>query len=69
MTTQHVDLVDWMALIQAEYYESPGLSLTKPQVQRLWNLDAAMCDALIEALEGIKFLRRTPHDTYVRVSA
>jgi hypothetical protein len=58
---------DWLALIQAEYHEIPGLSLTKPQVQRLWGLDAAMCDALLDTLEAAKFLRRTEKNRYVRV--
>ena len=33
-------MTDWLQLIRAEYHEIPGLHLTKPQVQRLWNLDA-----------------------------
>src|SRR4029079_17659823 len=33
-------IADWLTLVQAEYREIPGLRLTKPQVQRLWNLDA-----------------------------
>ena len=62
-------ITDWLALVQAEYLEIPGLRLTKPQVQRLWNLDAATTDALLEALESAKFLRRTQGDAYVRVDA
>jgi hypothetical protein len=60
---------EWLALIQAEYREIPGLSLTKPQVQRLWGLDEATCDALVDALEAAKFLRRTPANTYVLTDA
>lgn len=69
MATQQADIRDWLALIQAEYHEIPGLSLTKPQVQRLWGLDNVTCDALLEALEAAKFLRRTVNNTYVRVRA
>jgi len=42
---------DWLQLIQAEYREMPGLSLTKPQMQRLWGLDRATCDALLARLD------------------
>jgi hypothetical protein len=69
MATQHTDIRDWLALIQAEYDEIPGLSLTKPQVQRLWGLDDVTCDALLEALEAARFLRRTADNTYVRARA
>jgi hypothetical protein len=37
-------MTDWIQLIRAEYHEIPGLHLTKPQVQRLWNLERTMCD-------------------------
>jgi len=69
MATQNTDINDWLALIQAEYHEIPGLKLTKPQVQRLWDLDAVMCDTLLETLEATKFLRRTPGNAYVKVRA
>jgi hypothetical protein len=57
---------EWLQLIQAGYREIPGLHLTKPQVQRLWGIDAAMCDTLISALEDVKFLRKTQNNGYVR---
>jgi DNA-binding IclR family transcriptional regulator len=56
----------WLQLIQAEYLEMPGLSLTKPQVQRLWGLDRATCDALLARLEQARFLKRTEKNGYVR---
>jgi hypothetical protein len=59
-------LTEWMTLVQAEYREVPGLRLTRAQVQRLWSLDEATCDALIDALETAQFLRRTPANAYVR---
>ena len=58
--------MDWLRLIRAEYLEIPGLRLTKPQVQRLWGLDDVTTDALLAALEDVKFLRRTHRDAYVR---
>jgi hypothetical protein len=44
-------IADWLQLIRAEYREIPGLHLTKPQIQQLWNLDATTCEAILEALE------------------
>jgi hypothetical protein len=60
---------DWLRLIRAEYLEMPGLHLTKPQVQRLWGLDALMCEALLAALVDVRFLRRTGAEAYVRVES
>jgi len=57
---------DWVKLVQSEYSEIPGLHLSKPQAQRLWNLDARSCDVIFEALEASHFLRRMPTDSYVR---
>jgi hypothetical protein len=59
-------IADWLQLIRAEYHEIPGLHLTKPQVQQLWNLDATTCDTVLEALEAIRFLRRTHTGAYVK---
>ena len=55
-------------LIRAEYLETPGLALTKAQVERLWGLDAVVSEALLAALVDVKFLRRTVRDTYVRAA-
>ena len=59
-------MTDWLQLICAEYHEIPGLHLTKSQVQRLWNLDATTCDAVLEALETARVLRRTHTGAYVK---
>lgn len=56
---------DWLHLMRAEYLEMPGLQLTKRQIQRLWGLDADMCDALVDRLLTTQFLRRTDRDLYV----
>ena len=61
-------VVDWLHLIRAEYLEIPGLHLTRPQVQRLWGLDDLTCDALLEALIDVQFLRRTRTGAYVRAN-
>jgi hypothetical protein len=51
-------------LVQAEYLEMPGLQLTKPQVGRLWSLDADVADVLLNVLVSARFLRRTRHGAY-----
>jgi hypothetical protein len=66
MLTADTHIADWLRLIRAEYLEIPGLCLTKRQVQRLWGLDPGTSEALLAALVGVKFLRRTGRDTYVR---
>jgi hypothetical protein len=65
LTTQSA-LSDLLQRIRAEYHESPGMSLTKAQVQRLWNLDASTCDTLLGHLLDTGFLRRTRSNGYVR---
>jgi hypothetical protein len=55
----------WRELIQTGYLEMPGLHLTKPQIRRMWNLDVTTCDAVLDALEREKVLRRTPEEAYV----
>ena len=62
-------MTDWLNLIRGEYHEIPGLHLTKPQVQRLWNLDASTCAAILQALETDKVLRRTHTGAYVRANS
>jgi hypothetical protein len=66
MSRAETHVEDWLMLVRAEYVEMPGLSLTKPQVERLWGLDAVTSGALLAALVDGKFLRRTVRDAYVR---
>jgi hypothetical protein len=54
-------------MIQAEYREMPCLALTRPQMQKLWGLEAHVCDALIDALVDARFLRRRLDGAYVAV--
>jgi hypothetical protein len=58
-------LTSWLHLIQAEYREMPGLNLTKRQMQRLWGLDAHMCEALIDELVAADVLRLTTAGSYI----
>jgi hypothetical protein len=69
MRTADATIVDWLQIVRAEYLESPGLRLTKDQVQRLWGLDPITCEALLAALVDVGFLRRTLRNAYVRADA
>jgi hypothetical protein len=55
--------------IRGEFLEMPGLCLTPGQARRLWNLEAAPCEALLKALVADAFLRRTPAGAFVLVSS
>ena len=44
----------------------PGLSLTRAQAQRLWELDPETSETLMEQMLSARFLRRTPDACYVR---
>jgi hypothetical protein len=57
---------DWLCLIRAEYFELPGLHLTKKQAEQLWGLDASTCEPLLAALVDARFLRRTKAGAYMR---
>lgn len=54
--------------VRAEFNEMPGLRLTLPQAQRLWNVEATLCRSVVELLIRDAFLRRTDDDTIVRAA-
>ena len=58
-------VITWLRRIQSEYREMPGLSLTKPQMERLWGIEPPACDALVDALVAAQVLRRTRTGTYI----
>ena len=64
MTDEKVIRV-WMRRIQSEFFEMPGLHLTKLQAQRLWSLDSQLCGQLLDALVSARILEKTPRDAYV----
>ena len=45
-------------MIRTEFWEMPGLLLTRRQFQRLWELDADTCNDAIDALVKSRFLVR-----------
>jgi len=42
--------------VQGEFREMPGLRVTRAQAQRLWALDAAVCEAVLES-RNASFMR------------
>jgi hypothetical protein len=52
--------------IEREYLELPGLSLTEPQVRRLWGLPPELCAAALGELVRHNFLVETPRGTFLR---
>jgi hypothetical protein len=66
MDALQTTVADWLQIIRGEYSEIPGLQLTRKQVQRLWGLDPLTCDALLETLVDVRFLRRTENGSYAR---
>jgi hypothetical protein len=69
MVTADAKTADPLQRIRSEYLEIPSLHLTKPQVQRLCGLDPTKCDALLDTLIDVKFLKRTHGAQYVRADA
>jgi hypothetical protein len=65
MTADRSTVQDWLNLIKTEYLEMPGLSLTKPQIRRLWRLESHVCDSLIDALVAAEFLKKTHREAYI----
>lgn len=54
-----------VARVRGEYLEMPGLRVTFAQACRLWQLDAATCEMLLDHLVGEGFLDRTASGFYV----
>ena len=52
--------------IQSEFLEMPGLRLTCAQAQRLFDLDALVCESLLAALVDARFLVETSSGFFVR---
>jgi hypothetical protein len=52
--------------VRGEFAEMPGLRLTVGQAARLWGMDRATCQAVIDALIGSSFLRLTTAGVVIR---
>ena len=55
--------------IRGEFLEMPGLRLTPQQASRLWALDPATSEHVLERLTSTGFLSRTREGAYLRASA
>lgn len=53
--------------IRTEFLEMPGLCLTTQQAAKLWNLDAATCEAVLRELVDAHILTRTDDGRYAGV--
>jgi hypothetical protein len=65
-TNGHAPFDEILRRVQGEFLEMPGLRLTVAQAQRLWNLEAFVCEALLQALVDARFLARVRGDAFVR---
>jgi hypothetical protein len=54
-----MDIESCCKRVEAEYRELPGLCLTRPQIRRRWNLNAAASEAVVSRLVSNGFLRKT----------
>jgi hypothetical protein len=52
--------------VEAEYQEMPGLCVNLPQACRLWHLDKATCEQVLDALVHDHFLRLTRKGLFVK---
>lgn len=54
--------------IRAEYLEMPGLRLTLEQARRLYGVERALCQIVLDALVDARFLCVKSDGAYVRVA-
>ena len=66
MATLSIELQELVNRIRMEYLEMPGLALTSGQARRLWNLDPALCDAVLSTLVREEFLSETRNGAFLR---
>jgi hypothetical protein len=65
--TRQADLHLTIERVCAEFVEMPGLRLTTPQVQRLFGVDKAVCNQVLDALVALEVLRKNRDGTYSRL--
>jgi len=54
--------------VKAEFNEMPGLRLTISQAMRLWGLNRAQCEQVIDHLVREAFLKLTPTGDVLRAA-
>jgi hypothetical protein len=65
MTGGDTPLGSLVARVRSEHCEMPGLRLTFAQACRLWQVDVATCEMLLEQLVRKGFLRKTVNGAYI----
>ena len=55
--------------VREQYQDRPGLTLTKPQATRLFDVAPSVCAAVLRALVMEDFLSRTGDGLFVRTTA
>ena len=55
--------------IRGGYRDMPGLRLSSPQAMRLWSVDPAACNRVLDGLIEAGFLRRDQDGRYALVTA
>jgi len=52
--------------IRGEFKEMPGLRLSPRQASRLWSIESAVCEQMLDALVRSGYLRRDRNGLYAR---
>jgi hypothetical protein len=66
LDTSEVVLDEVLMRVQGEFLEMPGLRVTRAQAQRLWALDAVVCEAVLSALVDARFLVESRNASFMR---
>ena len=67
MTPLRRSVPEWRSIVMDAYATQPTLSVTRPQGQRLWGMDASTCGYVLDSLVDAGMLARTPSGQYCRV--
>jgi hypothetical protein len=57
---------EWRSVVMGAYATQPTLSVTCPQGQRLWGMDASTCGYVLDSLVDAGLLTRTTAGQYCR---
>jgi hypothetical protein len=57
-------LSDWVQVIRREFLESPHLRVTVDEASRVWGLEAAKLEAVLDAFVAARFLNRSAEGVY-----
>ena len=66
--TDETELAQLVTRVRSEYSEMPGLSLVPAQAARMWALDRAMSQRVLDRLVDAGFLKRAVDGRYLRPS-